>query len=881
MLRIIQNASPGGAKSYYSTSDYYTEGQELIGQWRGKGADRLGLSGDIDKADWEALCDNVHPGTGWPLTVRHKDQRRVGYDFNFHVPKSLSLLYGLTRDERILNAFRDAVDRTMHDMEAEMQTRVRSDGRNADRTTGNMVWGEFVHFTSRPVNGEPDPHLHAHCFVFNSTFDSVEDRWKAGQFAGLKRDAPYFEAVFHSRMARNLAELGVPVERTRTGWEVAGISKETIDKFSRRTAAIEQEAKERGIHDPREKDGLGAKTRERKQKTLSMEELRDLWAARLTADEQSSVDRATRQVGGQAIGEDVVITREAMDRATQHCFERQSVLPERKLLGEAMKRSIGKASMDSVLKELHSRGLMTAERDGRRLVTTPAVLAEEGRMIAFGREGRGTCRHLGGRGDHRFRNTDLNDGQRRAVLHVLNSPDRVILVRGAAGVGKTWMMKETAQAIEENGKRVFAFAPSADASRGVLRKEGFNKAETVARLLVDKKLQEQVRRNVLWVDEAGLLGTKTMSDVFDLARRLDARVVLSGDRRQHGSVERGAALRLLETEAGLVSSEIKEIQRQKGEYKQAVRALSEGRVEDGFRQLDQLGWVREVQESERYKVLAADYVKTVTAGKTALVVSPTHREGDRITREIRSALKQAAKIGSREWTIMTLEGMDMTEADRADRINYRPGHVLEFYQNAKGYRKGQRVAVGDAALPLDQSARFRAYRAGTLAVAPGDVLRVTKNGRTAGGRQRLNNGDLIRVRGFTPDGDIITENGQTIAKDWGHLAHGYVVTSHASQGKTVDRVLVGQSSESFPASSQEQFYVSSSRGREGITVYTDDKAALLEAISRTDDRLSATEFVSTQEHRARIARASERESRIPDREVERSDQWREEVAHER
>ncbi len=211
--------------------------------------------------------------------------------------------------------------------------------------------------------------------------------------------------------------------------------------------------------------------------------------------------------------------------------------------------------------------------------------------------------------------------------HVLQSRDRVILIRGAAGVGKTSMMQEAVEAIEAKGIRVFTFAPSADASRGVLRNEGFTNADTVARLLKDERMQAELAGQVIWIDEAGLLGTKVTAQVFDLASKLDARVILSGDRRQHGSVERGAALRLLEEQAGLVPAEIRDIQRQKGEYKQAVQALSEGRTEAGFRQLDKLGWVHEVPQTERYRVLAEDYVASVQAGKSALVVSPTHLEG--------------------------------------------------------------------------------------------------------------------------------------------------------------------------------------------------------------------------------------------------------------
>lgn len=241
MLRIIESMSAGQAKSYFSTADYYREGQELVGQWRGEGAARLGLSGAIDSPVWDALCDNQHPGTGEKLTLRTKSQRRVGYDFNFHVPKSVSVLHALTQDDRLLDAFRDAVRETMTDMEAEMQTRVRKAGRNEDRTTGNMVWGEFVHFTSRPVDGLPDPHLHAHCYVFNTTFDAQEQAWKAGQFGALKRDAPYFEGKFHVRLAEKLNALGIAVERTKTGWEIAGIAPSVIEKFSRRTQEIEAE----------------------------------------------------------------------------------------------------------------------------------------------------------------------------------------------------------------------------------------------------------------------------------------------------------------------------------------------------------------------------------------------------------------------------------------------------------------------------------------------------------------------------------------------------------------------------------------------------------------------------------------------------------------
>jgi hypothetical protein len=186
----------------------------------------------------------------------------------------------------------------MQDVETEMKTRVRKSGQNEDRTTGNMVWGEFVHFTSRPVNGIPDPHLHAHAFVQNVTFDAVEGVWKAGQFRDLKRDAPYFEALFHTRLAHRLTELGLVIERKgRRDWEFTGIPQSALEKFSRRTAEIEDKAKELGIEDAEAKSELGAKTRSRKATQRTMPELRAEWRSRLSTEEQDSLELVQEKLG--------------------------------------------------------------------------------------------------------------------------------------------------------------------------------------------------------------------------------------------------------------------------------------------------------------------------------------------------------------------------------------------------------------------------------------------------------------------------------------------------------------------------------------------------------------------------------------------------------
>ncbi len=869
MLRIVVQESSAAARRYYSAADYYSQGQEALGLWGGRAAPWLGLSGQVSQEAFAALCDNRHPQTGAPLTQRTNGSRRVGYDFNFSVPKSVSLYYGLTQDQALLAAFRQAVHETMGEIEADMKTRVRRGGQEHDRTTGNLVWAEFVHTTSRPVDGVPDPHLHAHCFAFNATFDPQEKRWKAGQFGDVKRDAAYYQAAFRARLAEKLVGQGHVLQYDGGDFEIAAL-KTAAKKFQRRTDEIEAEAKRRGITSARDRDGLGARTREKKTTELSEGELRLEWFNRLDSDDRRALGDASQRRGPRALPRE---DARAVGFAVRHLFEKDAVVAERKLLAEALRHGIGWVSVEGVKDALEKVGLLAADRDGQRLLTTREALATEQRLIARARDGRGTRKPLGKAG-RPFSRDWLNSGQKAAVRHLWGSCDATMLVRGAAGAGKTTLLQEAVEGIEANGHKVFAFAPSAGASRGTLREAGFANAQTIAMLLKDERLQQQLHGQVALVDEAGLLAMKDAARFFDLAASLGARVIVVGDTSQHRAVQRPGALRLLEQKAGLPVAEVREIQRQRGQYRQAVERLSRGDTEGGLTHLEALGWVREIADAEqRERQLAADYAQAVCgrAGKggarTALVISPTHAEGARITQAIRQELKQRGKLAAREHHFNRLDRRDLSEAQRGLPESYAAGDVVQFWQNARGFERGERVTVvsSDAtgvrvesargavrALPLGQADRFEVYQKSELLLAEGDRVRITANGQSQGGGHRLDNGALYNVAGFTKSGDLMLDNGWVVGKDYGHLTFGYVITSHASQSKTVDQVFIAQSARSFPASSREQFYVSVSRGRDRAVLYTDDRQGLREAIRRSDTRLTATDLLGERARRERL-----------------------------
>ena len=830
MLRIHEIANAEAAKGYYRQSDYYLE---VPGEWLGKGAARLGLKGTARQTDFEALCDNLRPD-GTPLTARTIDGRRVGWDLNFNSSKSVGLALELTGDVGILDAHREAVAYALGHVEDDMACRVRVNGQDYDRNTGNLIAMRVTHRTTRPDGSDdlPDMSLHDHVVTFNATFDDVEGKVKAAQIGQIKHDAPYYEAIYHNRLAANLRDLGYGVRRKGKGFEIAGISDALIEKYSRRKAHIDKLAEELGIQSAKAKDKLGATTRLGKLSS-KLGELAAYWDSRLTESEREQLKHLKGQPSYQGDA------AEAVKFAIDHHFERQSVVEVRKLYETALRHGIGSVTLEEIQAEAQRQGVLVKGTD----CTTQGVLAQEGRIIAFGRAGRGVWGKLGAGHDASL--NGLSAEQQAAVRHVWESPDSVIMIRGGAGTGKTRMMT---QAVAGIGVPLVVLAPSAKASRGVLREEGFAAADTVAAFLDKPEMQAAARNGVIWVDEAGLLSTRQLDQLLDAADDLGARVVLQGDKRQHAAVERSGILKVLEDYAGLPQAELTEVRRQTHkEFREAVTTIAKGDVLGGYDVLDKLGWIRQTPVFDHNQPLVDAYVKALKAKASVLVVAPTHKEGDEITEEIRKRLKSLGRLGEEERSFHTLTSLGWTTAERGDIATRREGgEIVQFVRNSGPFRAGQRVDAASLAPGQVKPEHFAVYQPGDIRLAKGDTLRITANGRDKSGKHKLNNGAIYQVGGFTKGGDIQLANGWVLDKDFGHLAHGLVVTSHASQGMTVDRVLIAMGQESRPAITAEQFYVSVSRARQQATIFTNlSPATLREAVRRGDNRQSAHAFLGT------------------------------------
>ncbi|MEM9108481.1 MAG: MobF family relaxase [Planctomycetota bacterium] len=859
-------------------ADYYLVHEEQgIGYWGGRGAERLGLEGPITEETFSRLCENRHPfDPDQSLTERNKVGRRIGWDISFSMPKSVSLIWAATKDERIVAAMQRAVDETMRDMELYAAVRVRKGGSDKDRVSGNGVWAVLTHYTSRPTDDKAiaDPQLHCHAYLMNASYDETEDQWKALQNGPMRKRARYFEAGFHARASQYIGELGFPIERRgKAGWEIATVSRPLIERFSARTQQIEALAKRLGLKSPEAIAKLGEKTRGRKNRDITLAQLHSHWTDRMSAHE---VQAMTNFEGVQ--GSPALTTRQALEHAMAHCFERESVVEDWQIQEQAMRFAMGSVTPEQVATAFDEmEWLSYTDEEGHKWVTTQEVLDKEKWLITFAREGRGTQLPLGDPdrviqprevGDQTI---TLNAEQQNAIRHIWSSFDQIISIRGVAGVGKTTLLQEAKRGMD---KQIIALAPSAEASRGVLREAGFESADTIASFLASPKLQQAAKDNVVLVDEASQVGIGTMIELCKQVQKLNARLILVGDSRQHHSVEAGDALRVLEKYAGIEPAEVTQILRQQGDYKQAVEHFSRGEVDLGFDKLiDMNALIKLENGDQRYQQLARDYVDTVNKGKSALVVSPTIAEGEQTTLAIREQLKKVNIIDPEHaQTVDYQRDLQWSNTQKTHPALYEAGMTAYFHTPSKGFQSGSRVRViaqngtdvyvlddkgRQKTLPLHHAARFSVHQPEELEFCRNDLVRCTKNTRsleraTAWGMksQKINNGTVYRVKGFAkktgnPILEPIKGRGKAfeIDRNSGCFTHGYTSTSYSSQGRTVDEVFIAQASGSGKAASLEQFYVSLSRGKERVRIYTDNIARLRETIRHSSNRQAAIELM--------------------------------------
>ncbi|HEV2327894.1 MAG TPA: MobF family relaxase [Verrucomicrobiae bacterium] len=846
MFTAVAHKNLADARKYFdehlAQNDYYAAGEIRPGQWVGAGAERLGLKNEVTREQFHALCENQNPNDGERLTQRRQKegQRRVLYDFTCSAPKSVSVLAVALDDQRLIEAHEESARIAFREMETFAAARVRKQGSQKDRTTGNLVAAAFLHDSSRAL----DPLLHTHFTVFNATFDETEKCWKALEARGMYDAIRYGTAVYRNELAKRVQQIGYRIVPAKHGFEIEGVGDAVLKRFSKRSqerdAVIKQMEERLGRKlSNNEISHAVHQSRAKKIKGISTAEVRKRQLAQLSPDERQSLEILRASAHSTRLPRMALVEDQALNHAVEHVFERKSVVPEHELLNVALSHRLGEVDLNNLKATVkHSPNLVKTECG----LSTKQILATELDLIQTVNAGCDSVAPL----HPRYQVASWwGEDQRRAIYHVLRTSDRITGLKGLAGSGKTTVLRELVVVCKEAKIEPLFCAPTA-AATDVLRKEGFA-AVTLQSLLFSKP--SSLKDKLVVLDEAGAVGMDDMKRLFDLGR--DCRIVLSGDTGQHASVARGDALRILEQHSDFKSGQLTAIRRQrKAEYRKAVELAAQKRTVEAFAQLERMGVVAEFSGDEVHDSAAKSYLKAVAENKSALLVAPTWAEIEAVTEKVRAELKSAGRLALEEKVFQVFDSLSWTEAQKRDARQYRPGMAIHFHRRGHGFEKGetvQVVAVEDDSLKVQRANGSEdVFLLGAniacdvgekrkLKVAAGDKLLLQSNWQ-----KKFVNGELVEVKAVQDD-SVLLADGRLIPADYHTFTHGYAVTSHSAQGKTVDEVLVVASACSLPAVSQEQFYVSISRGRERCQIFTDDSDLLRSHLTHSSARLAAVE----------------------------------------
>ncbi|HVU36234.1 MAG TPA: conjugal transfer protein, partial [Opitutaceae bacterium] len=246
-----------------------------------------------------------------------------------------------------------------------------------------------------------------------------------------------------------------------------------------------------------------------------------------------------------------------------------------------------------------------------------------------------------------------------------------------------------------------------------------------------------------------------------------------------------------------------------------------------------------------------EYVTALHRGERPLIVAQTWNEVHAVNDAVRATLRETGELESGT-TLLTFQPVDRGEAEKRDPRYYEAGQSVVFLKSYGRFAKGEACEIESAdengvrivrdgrvsRVTFRYADRFAVVRKTEMEIAPGDRLQIKANYRTAEGA-RLHNGELVTVKRIEDGGTVVVmdERGaiKTLTPSQRLLVRGYAVTSYASQGKTVDTVIVADSG-SRVATSAQQWYVGISRARKNVVVLTPNKAALRENIQRSGER---------------------------------------------
>lgn len=580
-------------EDYYRRDDYYLQ---EIGEWHGKGAELLGLRGIATAEDF-ANAIRGRDRDGHRLTSGNEETRRVGLDMTFSAPKSASIL--TLADDRIKSAHLRAVKSAADAIERDYaQTRDQTGGRVRIEDTGNLTGYMTTHMTSR----ELDPQLHTHWLIMNMT-RTAKGEWKALHFDAVyeERFKQALGTYYRNEFIKELRGLGYEIEvtdRTKGLFEVKGVPREMIDYFSKRREQILERVEElrkvdayKNVAEGKLFEMAAFGTRSPKEVDPDMPNIMGHWIKEIV--EQGYNLKNIHQAAisaGQEKTQFYDIAKSPYDFVKEAAIgvtETTAVFTKEQIGEIAQYLAMGKktggevsAAFDTLVKD------KVIIKLGKNAFTTKEMINLEREVVERILAGRGTAGRID---DDRISsfleeknevNMEKNgftykQGQEEAIRLISSSTDKVVLIQGDAGTGKTTMLEAVKEIYEGEGWQVLGMSFTGKATRELKNESGI-KSATILSYLQSNKDSITPGKTVWVVDEASMLGSKNFADIMRLADRYNAKIVLVGDKKQFLSISAGRMFSIMQEQGMVPIAKMTEVTRQKTDYtKEIVKLISE------------------------------------------------------------------------------------------------------------------------------------------------------------------------------------------------------------------------------------------------------------------------------------------------------------------
>lgn len=776
-IKSLGTADSGLANYYESLArdDYYTDGGEPPGQWHGALAEQLKLTGTVRPGQLASIFMGMHPVSGKPLATNAGPAHKAGWDLTFSAPKSVSLVWAIGDSDTqnaVAAAHNVAVEVALNYVE---QRAFRSrDRQDPGAGRGATAVAMFPHSTSR----ELDPQLHTHSIVAN-----VGQRID-GSFCALDFDSRWkmaAGAMYRAELAHQLQQLGFGIERDGCSFRLQGVEQRHTNAFSTRRRQILAELATNG-HASAKAAGIAALATRQAKGEVDRQTLMPLWRAQASAiglDEpaverlrlQHEQQQADGHIDIDAIVQSLTYSQSSFTRMqleTAVATAAQGMLSakdtENLIQTTIAERTTSQAPLGLV--RLRSLAKEVRRDAGVEHYTTREMLAMERAIIAAAIRRKDDAQQRVSAVPGLLAHSQLSEEQVHALRHVTESPGAVAIVRGLAGTGKSTLLAAAHDCWKEGGLRVIGAALAGKAADGLQHSSSIN-SQTLHSLIaeLDNGHRQLSNRDVVVIDETGMVGTRQLQQILDHVHCAGAKAVLVGDPAQLQPIEAGGMFPHLSDLLG--HAQLTDIRRQE---KLADREMI-----------------------ERLLVGDVDAVLADLEARHMLVTAPGL--------EIQQRMVEA-------W-------MKQWNPARPDETLMLAGTRSEVYWlNMLAREHLINAGLLNGSLDVDTEHGLREFSRGERVLFTRNDKRLNvRNGQT---------GTLLGWKDFD-DGhryiDIALDDGQRVRVDpmeYRHLDYGYALSVHKAQGQTVDHTLVLMGD---MMTDREWSYVAASRHRTSFQIY--------------------------------------------------------------